>query len=249
MRHPDFSRATAIAENLSRAELRISQACQTSGRGNGGIGGNGGNADPVTLIVVTKTYPESDVEILHGLGVRNVGENRDQEARAKASLSPEGMIWHMIGQIQRNKINSIVAWADFVHTCDRMELVTPLSRAALNHSKELGVFIQVNLDPAAPAHRGGVQPSEMLPLAAQIAAAPGLTLMGLMAVAPHPSTAIAPAGAFERLAGLSSALMTEYPHATYLSAGMSDDLEEAIAHGATHVRLGSAILGGRPVVE
>lgn len=239
----DSARVAVVAENLLRTELRITQACRTFDRE------NDNNGNPVTLIVVTKTYPESDIEILHDLGVRNVGENRDQEARAKASLSPVDMVWHMIGQIQRNKVNSIVGWADLVHTCDRLELVPPLSRAAINHSKEVGVFVQVNLDPSAPANRGGVQPMDMLPLAAQIAEAPGLTLMGLMAVAPHPSTGIAADGAFERLAELSLVLRAEYPHASFISAGMSNDLEEAIAHGATHVRLGSAILGERPMVQ
>lgn len=236
-------RVEIIAENLRSAERRIAQACQMSGRG------NTASADSVTLIVVTKTHPETDVEILYDLGVRNVGENRDQEAKVKAAHSPSDLLWHMIGQIQRNKINSIVSWADVVHTCDRSEIVEPLSRAAIGHSKLLKVFIQVNLDPSAPENRGGTQPSGMLPLAERIAEAPGLTLEGLMAVAPHPSTGIGADIAFEQLATLSQILSNQFPEATDISAGMSDDLEEAIHYGATHVRLGSAILGDRPRVQ
>lgn len=238
-----LTRADVISENLARAELRIAQASQAFGR----VSPNTDN--PITLIVVTKTYPDSDIKILHDLGVRNVGENRDQEARAKAAQSPSDLQWHMIGQIQRNKINSIASWADVIHTCDRLEIVAPMSKAAVGLAKELEIFIQVNLDPAAPENRGGIQPVGLLPLAAQIASAPGLLLRGLMAVAPHPTTGIAADTAFERLAELSHTLVTEYPYATAISAGMSHDLEAAIEFGATHVRLGSAILGGRPVVQ
>ncbi len=239
----NFYRTELIAENLRNAEQRIDQACRISGRKDTSI------PNSVTLIVVTKTYPETDVQILCDLGVRNVGENRDQEAKPKAAHSPSDLIWHMIGQIQRNKINSIVSWADAVHTCDRAEIVEPLSRAALAHSKLLGVFIQVNLDPSAPENRGGIQPDGMLALAESIAAEPALKLQGLMAVAPHPSTGIEADASFEQLAKLSQTLSSQFPGATDISAGMSNDLEEAIAHGATHVRLGSAILGDRAGVQ
>ena len=239
----DRARESQIARGLEQAKKRVVAACQTFGRVN--VDGK----EPVTLIVVTKTHPATDVEILRHLGVHHVGENRDQEARAKSELSPPDLTWHMIGQIQRNKINSIARWADVIHTCDRSDLVNPLSRAAETHGKLLDVLIQVNLDPQAPANRGGALPQELLPLAEHVNAAVGLTLRGLMAVAPHPSTGIDPGSAFKRLAGLSAALVQEFPHATEISAGMSEDLEAAIEHGATHVRLGSAILGARPTVQ
>lgn len=243
MAEAESKRAVTIQENLRYSRERILRACEAEKRT------NENTVDPVTLIVVTKTYPESDVEILHGLGIRHVGENRDQEARVKSVQAPSEMCWHMIGQIQRNKINSIAAWADVIHTCDRPELVEPLSRAAINHAKILGVFVQINLDPLAPDNRGGVQPSGMLALAQNIAESPGLDLLGLMAVAPHPSTGIAVESAFERLAEFSRLLVTDYPQASSISAGMTGDLEEAIKYGATHVRLGSAILGERGTVE
>lgn len=243
MHEQEPTRADVIADNLWRAEQRIANACRAAGRE------NTVNGNPVTLIVVTKTYPEADVQILYDLNVRNVGENRDQEAKAKAAQSPAGLVWHMIGQIQRNKVNSIVSWADVVHTCDRVDLVEPLSRAAVARSKLLQVFIQVNLDPSAPDNRGGIQPTGMLQLAEEIAATQALELQGLMAVAPHPSTGIRAISAFEQLAELSGILSHQFPEATKISAGMSNDLEEAIEYGATHVRLGSAILGDRPGVE
>lgn len=233
----DTSRFIEIEEALTRAHERIRAACEASGREN------------VELIVVTKTHPRTDVDILYQLGVRTVGENRDQEGRLKSLGTPSDLQWHMIGQVQSKKINSITRWADVVQTIDRAEIIDSFSRAAQNLSKELGVMIQVSLDPQASPGRGGVQPDQVPVLADLIARASSLRLLGVMAVAPHPSTGIAADGAFAHLEHISAALRADFPEAVQISAGMSGDLEQAIAHGATQVRLGSAILGERPVVE
>ena len=230
-------RVEDISANLRQAHERIDAACSDFGR------------EGVTLIVVTKTHPVSDLVILSELGVRDVGENRDQEARTKSVELAQDFTWHMIGQIQRNKINSIVRWADVIHTCDREELVDPIERSAASIDKDLDIFIQVNVDPFAPAGRGGIHPQKMMPLARRIAEAPHLRLRGLMAVAPHPSTGVDPEHAFSQVQQLSAQLQEQFPFARDISAGMSADLEAAIKYGATHLRLGSAILGDRPPVQ
>ena len=233
----DQTRFDEIQERLEGARERIRRACAASGRG------------PVELIVVTKTHPRSDIDILYQLGVRAVGENRDQEGREKSVGAPPDLVWHMIGQIQSKKINSITRWADVVQTIDRVELIDAFSRAAQTQEKNLGVMIQVSLDPHAPPGRGGVQPDQVPILAERVAQAANVHLLGVMAVAPHPTTGIAAADAFSRLATVSAALRAQFPQAIEISAGMSGDVEEAIAHGATQVRLGSVILGERPYVE
>lgn len=238
MAHFDDTRFLEIEQRLSRARERIHAACVAAGR-----------TEQVELIVVTKTHPRTDIDILYELGVRAVGENRDQEGRDKSVDAPRDLVWHMIGQVQSKKVNSIARWADVVQTLDRLELIEPFSRAAQSHGKRLGVMIQVSLDPHAPAGRGGVQPDQVPILADHIARADGLRLLGVMAVAPHPSTGIDPSAAFGLLADVSAGLCSRFPEAIEISAGMSDDLEQAIAHGATQVRLGSAILGDRPIVE
>lgn len=236
----DETRFLEIEQRLSRARERIRAACVAAGR-----------TEQVELIVVTKTHPRTDVDILYELGVRTVGENRDQEGREKSVDAPRDLVWHMIGQVQSKKVNSIARWADVVQTLDRLDLIEPFSKAAQSHAddKKLGVMIQVSLDPHAPTGRGGVQPDQVPILADRINLAAGLRLLGVMAVAPHPSTGIDPGAAFALLADVSADLRSRFPEAIEISAGMSDDLEEAIAHGATQVRLGSAILGDRPIVE
>lgn len=234
----DEARFLEIEQGLTRARERIRAACVAAAR-----------SEQVDLIVVTKTHPRTDIDILYELGVRAVGENRDQEGREKSVEAPQDLMWNMIGQIQSKKVNSITRWADVVQTLDRLDLIEPFSRAAQSLDKKLGVMIQVSLDPHSPAGRGGVQPDQVPILAEEIAQAAGLRLLGVMAVAPHPSTGIDAGAAFGLLAQVSADLRSRFPEATEISAGMSDDLEEAIAHGATQVRLGSAILGGRPIVE
>lgn len=229
-------RAVEIAEGLAQVRARMANAVVAAGR-----------HDPVDLVVVTKTFPASDAVILAGLGVRDVAENRDQEAKVKvAEAGDVGIRWHMIGQLQRNKVASVARWADVVESVDRPELVPVLGRAASNEDRHLEVLIQVALDPIVRADRGGVDPLAAVDLAAAVALEPTLTLRGVMGVAPFPGD---PDEAFGRLAEVSAALIDRWPDAMTVSAGMSGDLEQAIAHGATQVRVGGAILGARPLVQ
>ncbi|MEV7029762.1 YggS family pyridoxal phosphate-dependent enzyme [Streptomyces sp. NPDC093272] len=233
-------RRTELAENLATVEERIAAACAAAGR----------DRAEVTLIVVTKTYPASDVRILSELGVRDVAENRDQDAAPKAAASADlPLTWHFVGQLQTNKVRSVTGYADFVQSVDRPRLVEALSREAVRTGREVGCLVQVALDAAASGRgeRGGVAPGGIAELAGLIAAAPGLRLGGLMTVAPLAGEyAGRQRAAFERLMDLSTDLRRAHPAANMVSAGMSADLEEAVAAGATHVRVGTAVLGVRP---
>ncbi|MFB6845808.1 YggS family pyridoxal phosphate-dependent enzyme [Streptomyces sp. NPDC056373] len=233
-------RKDELAANLARVERRIADACAAAGRAR----------DEVTLIVVTKTYPASDVRILADLGVRHVAENRDQDAAPKAAACSDlSLTWHFVGQLQTNKVRSVVGYANFVQSVDRPKLVTALSKEAVRTGRELGCLLQVALDAgeSARGERGGVAPGGIGELADLVAGAPGLRLDGLMTVAPLTGEyAGRELEAFERLVVLSTDLRTSHPAATMVSAGMSTDLEQAVAAGATHVRVGSAVLGVRP---
>ncbi|WP_329277810.1 YggS family pyridoxal phosphate-dependent enzyme [Streptomyces sp. NBC_00691] len=233
-------RTSELAENLARVEARIAAACAAAGR----------PREEVTLIVVTKTYPASDVRILHGLGVRHVAENRDQDAAPKAAACADlDLTWHFVGQLQTNKVRSVVGYADVVQSVDRLRLVSSLSAAAEKEGRELGCLLQVALDAESGERgdRGGVAPDGIEELAAAVDAAPGLRLDGLMTVAPLSGPyAGRQRAAFDRLMDLSTALRATRPAANMVSAGMSADLEEAVAAGATHVRVGTAVLGVRP---
>ncbi|MFD7960203.1 YggS family pyridoxal phosphate-dependent enzyme [Streptomyces zaomyceticus] len=233
-------RTSELAENLARVEARIAAACAAAGRAR----------EEVTLVVVTKTYPASDVRILHGLGVRHVAENRDQDAAPKAAACADlDLTWHFVGQLQTNKVRSVVGYADVVQSVDRLKLVSSLSAAAEREERELGCLLQVALDAEAGERgdRGGVAPDGIEELAAAVDAAPGLRLDGLMTVAPLAGPyAGRQRAAFDRLMDLSTALRATRPAANMVSAGMSADLEEAVAAGATHVRVGTAVLGVRP---
>lgn len=189
----------------------------------------------VHLIVVTKTFPLSDAQLLHELGVSEFGENRDQEGKAKAPFVPGK--WHFQGQLQSNKLKSIANWADVIQTIDSLRYVELLSKAS---EKNLEVFIQVSLD--GEEHRGGALPNQLNQIADSILASSNLKLQGLMAVAPLGEQ---PDSAFERLAKIHQNFVTAYPNAPFLSSGMSSDYLSAIAHGATHIRVGSSILGSR----
>ncbi|NED13809.1 YggS family pyridoxal phosphate-dependent enzyme [Streptomyces sp. SID9124] len=233
-------RKDELAANLARVEDRIAAACAAAGRAR----------DEVTLIVVTKTYPASDVRILHGLGVRQVAENRDQDAAPKAAACADlSLSWHFVGQLQTNKVRSVAGYADVVQSVDRTKLVTALSSAADRGGRELGCLIQVALDAESGERgaRGGVAPDGIGELADAVAGAPGLRLDGLMTVAPLAGPfAGRQRAAFDRLMEFSSRLRGNHPAANMVSAGMSADLEDAIAAGATHVRVGTAVLGVRP---
>ncbi|MFF3495052.1 YggS family pyridoxal phosphate-dependent enzyme [Streptomyces sp. NPDC002795] len=233
-------RTAELAANLATVEERITAACAAAGR----------KRDDVTLIVVTKTYPASDVRILSGLGVRHVAENRDQDAAPKAAeCSDLPLTWHFVGQLQTNKVRSVASYADLVQSIDRDKLVTALSKEAVRVERELGCLIQVALDADVNGRgeRGGVGPGGVEELAARVAEAPGLRLDGLMTVAPLTGAyAGRQQAAFERLMDLSTAVRAAHPAANMVSAGMSSDLEQAVAAGATHVRVGTAVLGVRP---
>ena len=235
------ARMAELAQRLAAVQRRVETAVEASGRG----------GEPPTLIVVTKFHPAADIRRLAALGVHDVGENRDQEASSKAAeLAGLGLNWHFVGQLQSKKAKSVAKYAHAIHSVDRLALVDGLERAIAAEQERTGrtaleCFIQVSLDDDAGAHRGGSAPAEVPFLAERLATAAGLKLAGVMAVAPLGAT---PAAAFEKLAAISAALVTEHPAATAISAGMSQDLEVAIRFGATHLRIGSDILGSRPAV-
>ena len=211
-----------------------------------------GRQERPRLIVVTKFHPADDVRRLAALGITDVGENRDQEAAEKAgALVGLQLRWHFIGQLQSNKAKSVVKYAHAVHSVDRPQLAAALARAMAAEQERTGrapleCFIQVSLDDEAGAHRGGALPADVPALAEQLAAAEGLRLAGVMAVAPFGAD---PVPAFEKLAELSAGLAAVHPGATGISAGMSQDLEQAVRFGATHLRVGSDILGPRPALR
>lgn len=263
----DSVRTAELAQRLSAVRQRILDAAEqrSAERAHGG--------EVPSLIVVSKFFPAQDVVRLRDLGVRAVGENKDQEALPKmqevahalSQREPEVSepAWHFIGQLQSNKAKRVVRYATWVHSVDRESLVSALGRAVANHraaaehgdvvagpctAADLKCCIQVNLDPHATAdsQRGGVHPDSVLGLARQVADTDGLELSGVMAVAPQTGE---PRDAFEKLWEISQHVRSEFPRATAVSAGMSGDLEAAVAAGATHVRIGSDVLGASPTVR
>lgn len=217
-----------LHERLETVRAGIADAARLAGR----------SVDTITPIVVTKFHPASLVRELAGLGVHDVGENRHQEAQAKAAeLADLGLTWHFVGQVQGKKARQVRGYASVIHSVDRESLVTALA------SDESGIdcFVQVNL--TADPGRGGVEPARLEPLVEAVLAAPGLRLLGLMAVAPLGEE---PRRAFARVRALSERVRPLAPEATALSMGMSLDYAEAIAEGATHLRIGTAITGNRP---
>lgn len=232
-----MSRRDELAANLAAVRARIDAACGSAGRSTGEVG----------LVVVTKYFPASDVRLLAELGVDAVGENKHQEAAAKsAECADLGLSWHFIGSIQSNKAAAIAAYADVVESVDRVKLVGALDRGAQESGRRVDCLIQVSLDQHAAAGRGGARGNEIALIAEAIAGVEALRLRGVMAVAPFGAPS---APAFERLAAIAADLRAAYPGATVLSAGMSGDLEEAVKCGATHVRIGSAVLGPRPLIQ
>ncbi|WP_052851819.1 YggS family pyridoxal phosphate-dependent enzyme [Streptomyces avicenniae] len=237
------ARRIELTTGLARVEERIARACAAADRAR----------EDVTLVVVSKTYPAEDVRILADLGVRQFAENRDQEAAAKAAACADlPLTWHFVGQLQRNKVRSVLGYADYVHSVDRVRLVSALSAEAVRRGRApLECLIQVALEKESGlgAARGGVAPDAVDELADALAEAPGLRVAGVMTVAPlEGAYAGSPGAAFERLGEISRGLRARIPAATMVSAGMSADLEEAILAGATHVRVGSAVLGVRPAL-
>ena len=211
-----MTRREELAANLTSVQERITRS-------------------DVTLIVVTKTYPVSDVQILKELGVENFGENRTEEGEVKAAAVPA--TWHFQGGIQSRKLKDIVQWADVIHSLDSTEHALKLGQRALRPMK---VFLQLSLD--GDPERGGVVESELAALAEVVVAAPNLTLAGLMCV---PPVSAIPAEAFSQIYSVHQRFLRDFPNAQSLSTGMSGDFEVAIDHGATHIRVGSSILGSR----
>jgi pyridoxal phosphate enzyme (YggS family) len=197
----------------------------------------------VTLIVVTKTFPTSDVEILYELGERNFGENRDSEGAEKSALLPDDAQWHYQGGIQSNKLRSIVAWSDFIHSLDEIRHAEKISTVALEIKKRQNCFIQINLDSDQESEtRSGIKRSELTRFANEISQFSGISIVGVMGVGPLNSD---PRPAFAELQSASHELQNVIPEATFISGGMSGDFDIALEYGATHVRIGSSILGSR----
>ncbi len=230
-------RRAEIEAGLAAVNERIEAACEAAGR----------SRDEITLVVVTKFFPASDVRLLADLGIRDVGENRHQEAVEKAAECADVDVrWHFIGGLQSNKAAAVTGYADVVHSVDRAKLVSGLSRGAVDRGRDLDCLVQVSLDPPGASGRSGCDPEDVTSLVDRISDADGLELRGVMGVAPLDGD---PDEAFARLAEVASAVREKVPEATWISAGMSGDLEHAVRHGATHLRIGSAVLGPRPVVK
>jgi len=256
-------RRRELEKNLAEVRNRIAAACATAGRDPGEI----------TLIAITKTRPPADVLLLHELGLTDFGENKDQEAAPKAAACAAALAadadagpgpgaadvgpgaagrsrplrWHFVGQLQTNKASSVAGYADVVHSVDRARLVRALGAAARKAGRELTCLVQVDLDTPADPARGGVPPAQVREIAEAIEAEQALILGGVMAIAPLGAD---PARAFAALRPCSLAVRAVNPAATIISAGMSGDLEAAIGNGATHVRIGTALLGARrPLVR
>jgi pyridoxal phosphate enzyme (YggS family) len=228
-----------LEENLRAVRARIDAAARAAGR------------DPaeVTLLAVSKTWPADDVRTLAALGQADFAENRAQELAAKAAeLADLPVRWHFVGQLQRNKAAAVARLGAVVHSLDRASLAGALDRAGQELGRPVDVFVQVDLGGVAGelAARGGAVPDDVPGLADTVAGAPGLRLRGLMAVAPRGEE---PGPAFERLAVLWARVRADHPEAVDLSAGMSGDLEQAVAAGATVVRVGTALFGTRPLAS
>lgn len=233
LREPqDGARREQLVQNLAVVEDRIASACADAGRAR----------SDVTLIVVTKTYPASDVDLLVEAGVTDIGENRHPEAGRKlAELVGPAPRMHFIGALQTNKANAVARYADVVHSVDRPRLVEALSRGAEQAGRELGCLVQVDFGHSGLG-RSGVAPADAERLADLVAGAGGLRLDGVMTVAP---LGLDPRPSFDELARISVELRRSHPDAGIVSAGMSDDFEQAIQAGATHLRVGRLVLGER----
>ncbi|NEK84457.1 YggS family pyridoxal phosphate-dependent enzyme [Blastococcus saxobsidens] len=226
-----------LEENLSAVRARIDAAARAAGR------------DPATvrLLAVSKTWPAADVRALAALGQVDFGENRVQELLGKAAeLDDVALRWHFVGQLQRNKAAAVARTGAVVHSVDRLALVDTLDRAGRSAEAPVEVYVQVDLGgpEGEAAARGGARPDDVPALADAVAGAAGLRLRGLMAVAPRGAE---PAPAFARLAALAERVRADHPEADGVSAGMSGDLEAAVAAGATLVRVGTALFGSRPL--
>jgi pyridoxal phosphate enzyme (YggS family) len=231
---PD-GRRDELRAGLQQVQARIRAACAGADR----------DPEALTLVVVTKTFPADDVRLLAGLGVADVGESRDQEAAEKVRACADLAVrWHFVGRLQSNKAGSVARYADLVHSVDRPSIVTALGRAARGAGRTVGCLLQVSLD--GDPGRGGAVAGDVPRLAEELAQQDGLALRGVMAVAPLGTD---PVAAFADLRQVAQRLRADHPDAVLVSAGMSADLEAAVAQGATHLRVGSAVLGRRPPLQ
>lgn len=228
---------SSLGQRLAEIESRIASAAVAAGR----------TRDEVELIVVSKNHPAQMVVDLLELGIRSFGENRDQEAKPKsdevaALVAGKGFdySWHFIGQLQSNKVRSALSYAEVVHSVDRQSLLDALIKATADRQKPLDLFIQLNL--TSDPDRGGIEPKHLEEFALKVLAAPTLNLLGVMGVA---SLERAPEVDFQSIQQASQSLIGIAPGAKFISAGMSEDFEQAIQFGATHLRIGSAITGKR----
>jgi PLP dependent protein len=227
------ARKAELAGRLDAVRARIAAACEAAGRA----------SDEVTLIAVTKTYPVSDIALLCELGACEIGENKDQEAAPKAAECASlgvPVTWHFVGQLQTNKAASVVSYASVIHSVDRLRLAGALGSRASRAGRVVTCLVQVSLD--GDPDRGGAFGPQVMAVADAIAAEEGLALGGVMAVAPLEVEA---GVAFRKLVKIADTVRSAHPDAVMISAGMSADLEQAIEAGATHVRVGTALLGGR----
>ncbi|CAB4782753.1 MAG: YggS family pyridoxal phosphate-dependent enzyme [Actinobacteria bacterium] len=224
-------RRDEIRMRLDAVRAEIATSARAAGR----------QSEEITLVVVTKNFPTSDVEHLAALGVLDAGENREQEGSAKASEVLAPINWHFIGQLQRKKVKSVLEWASVIHSVDRLELAEEIVKRVVGREQVLRVLVQVSLDGAQG--RAGARRSELSEIASLLATSPMVDLAGLMAVAPLGED---PRAAFQNLQAIRADFIREFPGALWCSAGMSGDLAAAIEFGATHVRVGSSILGSRP---
>jgi pyridoxal phosphate enzyme (YggS family) len=242
------ARERELADALSALRTRLRRAAEAAGR----------NADEIELLPITKFFPASDVLILRNLGCLEFGESREQEASNKSAevgavLSAEPIRWHMVGRIQRNKARSIAGWAYAAHSVDSGRVIAALNRAAAEgleqgrRAKPLRVYLQLSLD--GDESRGGVdigRPDSVDELCAAVETADGLEFAGLMAIPPLDAD---PDDAFARLQAEKERVQKAYERPLGLSAGMSSDLESAVKHGSTCVRVGTALLGQRPLTS
>jgi PLP dependent protein len=230
-------RREELRRSLEAVRRRIAGAAMSADR----------SPDDVTLVVVTKTFPAADVRLLASLGVRDIGENRHQEALAKTEeCSDLQLVWHFVGRLQTNKAAAVARYASAVHSVDRPGLVGRLAAGATRSDRRVDCLIQVSLHGDSDHRQGGATVGEVERLADLVASADGLMLRGVMAIAPLGTD---PEEAFQWLAGISQRVRRTHHEASWISAGMSGDLEAAIAHGATHVRVGGAVLGDRALLR
>ena len=229
---------TSLKDRLESIHQRIDSAAKAASR----------SSDEIELVVVTKNHGfELALELL-SLGENQFGENRDQEASAKAqqvaqALNPGQLAptWHFVGQLQTNKVKSMLTYSSVLHSLDRLSLLNELAKQlAKTPERALDVFIELNL--TDDQNRGGIEPKNLAEFTEQVLAVPQLRLLGVMGVA---GLDVDPAVDFDRILASSQQVQTLSSSAKFISAGMSGDFEQAIGYGATHLRIGTAITGKR----